>query len=182
MSILMMLALGSKRVPQTFTQTFTSNQTFKMPAGVSLLTSASGRGAAGSPGTPGSSGQNGYRQTTETTFFRRDGGPNDVVRSSGVIPGSPVPGNYCTERTISMSESVVYNFRRDCYYYEYAYIPGTGSDPTTGASATGFGKVFPGGYGGPASTTTFNNVAVTPNANYSVVVPSGGIITITWQV
>lgn len=54
------------------------------------------------------------------------------------------------------------------------------TEPSTGASTTGFGKDFPGGTGGPASPTTYNNVAVTPGASYSIIVPSGGSLTITY--
>lgn len=56
-----------------------------------------------------------------------------------------------------------------------------GTVSTTGASSTGFGKVFPGGTGGAATDTTFTNIAVTAGATYNVVVPPGGYITITWE-
>lgn len=59
-----------------------------------------------------------------------------------------------------------------------------GSD---GAASTGFGKTFPGGtynfstgIGGPYPTTNFSNVTVTPSTSYSVVVPSGGSISISY--
>ena len=39
---------------------------------------------------------------------------------------------------------------------------------------------FPGGDGGPAGTTTFTNVAVTPGTSYSIVVPSGGSVTLQY--
>lgn len=51
---------------------------------------------------------------------------------------------------------------------------------TTGADATGFSKTFPGGVGGAASSVTFNNVGVIANTHYSIVVPSGGQIQITY--
>ena len=175
---LMALALGRRR--QLVTKTFTANSTVPIPQGVSRLESIIGKGASGDPGTPGTPGQNGYRQTTETTLYRRDGGEPDVVRSSGLIPGSPVPENYCTERSVGIGESVVYNFRRDCYSYEYAFIPGTETSPTTGASATGFGQTFVGGYGGAATPREVKNVAVTPGGSYQVVVPAGGSITISY--
>jgi hypothetical protein len=57
---------------------------------------------------------------------------------------------------------------------------GTTTPATTGASATGFGKTFPGGTGGPATTTSFANVAVTGGSNYSIVVPAGGSLTISY--
>ena len=56
-----------------------------------------------------------------------------------------------------------------------------------GAASTGVGKTFPGGTydfptgtGGPAPTTTFTNVTVTPSSSYSIVVPSGGQIAISY--
>jgi hypothetical protein len=54
-----------------------------------------------------------------------------------------------------------------------------------GTAATGLGKTFPGGTyvapdGFPATTTTFTNVAVTPNTSYSIVVPSGGTVSISY--
>ena len=53
---------------------------------------------------------------------------------------------------------------------------------TNGLASTGFGYVFPGGDEGPAVPVTYNNVAVTPNTVYPLVVPSGGSITISYFV
>lgn len=50
------------------------------------------------------------------------------------------------------------------------------------ASATALGQTFPGGNGGPAGTTTFTNVAVTPGTSYSIVVPGGGLVTLQYFV
>lgn len=61
-----------------------------------------------------------------------------------------------------------------CTNLEYYTAPGTG------ASTTAFGYTFPGGTGGPASPTTYNNIPVTPGASYPIVVPSGGSLTITY--
>ena len=50
-----------------------------------------------------------------------------------------------------------------------------------GANTTGFGKTFAGGVsGGAATPVTYNNVAVTPGAAYTLVIPAGGSITITY--
>lgn len=58
-----------------------------------------------------------------------------------------------------------------------------------GASSTALGQTFPGGgYSGTypngtgtaATTTTFTNVAVTPGNSYSIVVPSGGTVTLQY--
>lgn len=58
---------------------------------------------------------------------------------------------------------------------------------SNGSAATGVGKTFPGGtydfatgIGGAAPTTNFSNVAVTPGASYSIVVPGGGSISISY--
>lgn len=78
-----------------------------------------------------------------------------------------------------MNGSTVYYASLTCftYYGGGAHYVG----PTTGASATAFGKVFPGGAGGPATAqTTFAGVPVTAGINYSVVVPPGGTLTITY--
>lgn len=56
-----------------------------------------------------------------------------------------------------------------------------------GSAATGLGKTFPGGtynfstgIGGAAPTTNFTNVTVTPSSSYSIVVPSGASISISY--
>jgi hypothetical protein len=49
-----------------------------------------------------------------------------------------------------------------------------------GSSSTGLGQTFPGGNGGPAPVTTFNNIAVTPGASYPIVVAPGGYVTIQY--
>jgi len=62
---------------------------------------------------------------------------------------------------------------------------------SAGTASTALGQTFPGGtytgaypnaVGNPAVTTTFNNVAVTPGASYSIVVPSGGQVNISYYV
>lgn len=68
--------------------------------------------------------------------------------------------------------------------YTAGYV--LGSD---GLSTTAFGRTFPGGTLSGSeptrttvapTTTNFTNVAVTPGASYSIVVPSGGSLTITY--
>jgi len=65
--------------------------------------------------------------------------------------------------------------------YNPVYLGGDGT------ASTGVGKTFPGGtydfptgIGGAAPTTTFTNVTVTPSSSYSIVVPSGGQIAISY--
>lgn len=50
----------------------------------------------------------------------------------------------------------------------------------TGASSTALGLTFPGGVGGPASTTTFTLVSVTPGTTYNINVADGGFITLVY--
>ena len=61
----------------------------------------------------------------------------------------------------------------------------------TGAAATALGQTFPGGsytgsypngVGNAAVTTTYTNIAVTPGTSYSIVVPSGGEVTLQYYV
>ena len=58
-----------------------------------------------------------------------------------------------------------------------------------GAASTALGRTFPGGsytgsypngVGNPAVTTTYTNIAVTPGTSYSIVVPSGGEVTLQY--
>lgn len=50
-----------------------------------------------------------------------------------------------------------------------------------GTASTGIGKTFPGGTsGGTAPTTSFANVAVTAGNSYTIVVPSGGSVSISY--
>lgn len=61
----------------------------------------------------------------------------------------------------------------------------------TGAASTALGQTFPGGsytgsypngVGNAAVTTTYTNIAVTPGTSYSIVVPSGGEVTLQYYV
>lgn len=91
----------------------------------------------------------------------------EVVGASAIADTSP---GWSSSGSISYGSDA---FARVGFsYYDYT--------PTTGASATAFGRTFPGGTGGPASPTNFTNVAVTEGASYPVVVPAGGSVTITY--
>lgn len=68
----------------------------------------------------------------------------------------------------------------DYGYFNIEYRQSYTIAATTGAAATAFGQTFPGGVGGPAASTTVNNIAITPGATYNIVVPSGGSLTITY--
>lgn len=167
--------MGAARRKQIITRTFTSNTTFVMPTGVTILTVASGKGAAGSPGNPGTTEK--YTRIVNTQY-RRDGG-TDV--QTGNVSGWPYgSAQYCENVYYTPEQSTVYYGVQTCYYPSTRTVGG--SSPTTGASASAFGKTFPGGTGGAATTTTYPNVAVNPGTSYSVIVPSGGLITITYEV
>jgi hypothetical protein len=53
-------------------------------------------------------------------------------------------------------------------FFQVQYTRQNVVNPTTGAATTGFGLTFPGGAGGASSTTSFSNVAVTPNQTYTI--------------
>jgi hypothetical protein len=184
MSMMMLAFFSQKKVyaPTTYTKTFTNNESFTVPAGVSLLDSIVGHGAAGTPAVPGDVE---FYTHVVNSLYRRTGGI-DYVESD--IPGWTGPGtgtgngsNYCDPPTnFTEAQSTVYWREVVCYYYQTRTV---GYKPaTTGANATGFGKVFPGGVGGPAADVTFSNVPVTAIASYPVTVPLGGSITITYKV
>lgn len=82
-------------------------------------------------------------------------------------------GNVATSGNI-VSSSLAGGVNR--WRFDYVYqVPGF-----LGASSTALGQTFPGGNGGPASVTTFNNIAVTPSASYPIVVAPGGFVTIQY--
>lgn len=173
--------LGHKRQQITLPP-FTANATWTAPITTSSIDSASGKGAAGTPGSPGMPDINGWQEAVQTFYQRRDGTGNDVTTSvlPPVFDGSPKPDNYTTG-FIETPDSTVYVGYTEIHTFGNATKPGNpGTPPTTGAGATAFGKTFPGGAGGPATTTTFSNIAITPGATYNIVVPSGGSITITY--
>jgi hypothetical protein len=167
------------------TQTYSANATWTAPLTTSSIDTASGKGAAGTPG------QAAYDDPSTTNnvkleqyYYRRiDGGPDDTstIKYNNAWSGTQ-PDN--TSETGPISDGVHYEVTLITTYFVET-TPGAHHDaipPTTGASTTAFGKTFPGGTGGAASTTTFSNIAVTPGGSYSIVVPSGGLITFTyWQ-
>lgn len=173
--------LGHRR--QQVSQTFTANATWTAPVTTSSIDNASGKGAAGTPGTPDTGGRTGWYRLTITNYHRRDGSGTDQTSSSSApVYGSPMPASYCDPQVFyTTSQSTVYDSSDTCYeYLSYTEPTTPGTPATTGASSTAFGKTFPGGTGGAATTTTFTNIAITPGASYSIVVPSGGSITITY--
>lgn len=182
----MMLVHSSKAVvtpPTNYTKTFTQNSNFVIPPGVSALDSIYGHGAPGSPATAGNIV---YYMDTITTYTRRDGGPSyvDSSRTYGATGSDycdPVMP-YCDPNTDPNCTvgSTIYSQYQKCYRFGQQDVGG-GSPATTGASANGFGKVFYGGVGGTASDSSYTNVPVTAGVSYSLTVPSGASITITYK-
>lgn len=175
---------GRRRVQVT--RTFTSNATWTAPTTTSRIDSASGYGAAGQPGDPGTPSTTTTKQVTHNykVYIRRDGSGSDFT-DQGYTDGWPPGGTayYDNHQTFSESDSTVYSGAEDYHDPETQTVttPGTpATSPTTGAATTAFGKTFPGGTGGPGSATTASNVAVTPGASYSIVVPAGGSLTIIY--
>lgn len=180
--------LGGVRVKHT--QTFTANATFTVPVAVGSM-DITGKGQDGTPGVPAYDEPpiTRYRQFTLTqyTYRRADGGP-DVFSSNTVYGGlfdfpSGPPDPVSTSETSPMTGTYTSVTKFTLSGYQAESVPGPHHDAeaaTTGASASAFGKTFPGGVGGPATTVTYNNVPVTRGATYNIVVPAGGSITITY--
>lgn len=164
-------ALAFSRRAQLVTVAFDKNGTLVVPAGVSSV-SVSGYGARGTDGFSGTVSR--YRRTqvihryVDYVYRRTD---TDLGYGFGSMPGS-----YCEpEIIISPGNSV-----QECMIYSDASYT-ENRPPTTGASATGLGKTFPGSYGNTApALTSFTNVPVTGGASYNIVVPAGGLITVTY--
>lgn len=104
----------------------------------------------------------------ESKYFKIGSGSNQSnfsVPSSGTITYANTPASTGNVRV----------------GFNPVYLGGNGS------AATGVGKTFPGGtydfatgIGGSAPTTNFSNVAVTPGSSYSIVVPGGAQISISY--
>jgi hypothetical protein len=172
MSAVMMLLLACGGA-QLKTVTFNSNATCIAPSTTTRLESMSGYGAAGQPESPGDWG---YDVTIVTKYYK-NGVLQSTVTSSDTVYYESAPADYCNGSQNSNGES-----SETCYYHSSF---DNSSPATTGASTrmtgpSGFSRTFPGGTGGPASVTTFSNVTVNPNGSYSVVVPAGGSLTITY--
>lgn len=180
MSILLALAAcGGGGAPTTKTYTNTNNgQSVTIPAGVSNLVLVSGQGAAG---TPESMEYNQIYSDKVTIYNRRNDAGGFVTTLDGgtTYAFGPTPQDYCTPESNYTGSGGVVNQTWECH--DFTDHSGYSTTPaTTGAAATGFGKTFPGGVGGPATNTTFENVAVTPGQAHPLNIPAGASITITY--
>ncbi|WP_371763383.1 hypothetical protein [Massilia sp.] len=155
------------------TQTFTGNATWTAPTTTNRA-DASGYGARGTS-SPITVVQQ-YTLRTYNHVVHSDGSSsNSTLGNYGPYSGA-APGDYCdplSDPDISGNRSQI------CYdYTDTSYTTG---GTTTGASATAFGKTFPGSTGNVApTTTTFSDIPITPGATYNIVVPAGGTLTITY--
>lgn len=176
MSVMLMLAACGGGQALT-TKTYTTSQAVVIPAGVSNLVLVSGQGAAGTPS--GTQYVALYSRNTKTYNVRNDIGGQVVVGDQGTdFFYGATPADYCDPATEYMQNGVK-NVTQTCYFFKDASYYDT-TPATTGAAATGFGKTFPGGVGGPASAQSFSDVAVVAGQSYNIVVPAGGSITISY--
>lgn len=107
----------------------------------------------------------GYWQPYSNSIDDYSGYTIDSVGSIVVAVGSP-----------STTGTITYGAGFNAWNFEVVLIvPGF-----LGASSTAISQTFPGGNGGPAPVTTFNNIAVTPGASYPIVVAPGGYVTIQY--
>lgn len=192
------------------TVTFNSSTTWVAPPGVTLLTTASGYGAAGTASnvitldyamitvtfrTDASTGAGNFDWTTESNYvdgvvadMNADGAASWTQYFIDVWPD----GTNTITSTHPVSDSG--NIAGSAYRTGPASGPATQTDRidmyvsydaggTSGAVSTAFSLSFPGGT--PAvptpSATTYNNVAVVPGTSYPIVVASGGAVTITFR-
>jgi hypothetical protein len=171
------VAMSSRR---PMSQKFTSNATVTFPAGTVQvdMTGNGGRGV---------NAKNVYRQQykRDVTYYgkRRSDGATvvDFQQFDQEVSG-PMPATtaYCDAPVPTGSQSE-YSSTQACYtnFRDTSYNDVTPA--TTGASATGIGKTFPGSTGDVTPTpTSFANVPVTALSPYNLVIPSGGSITINY--
>lgn len=171
-------ATMSSRRPMS--QTFTANSTVTLPAGTTQV-DMTGYGARGV------NAKTVYRQQ-----YKRDVTYYGKRRSDGVVVVDfqqfdqevsgpmPVTTAYCDAPVATGSQSE-YSSTQACYsnFRDTSYNDVTPA--TTGASATGIGKTFPGSTGNVQQTPVgFSNVPVTAGTPYNLVIPSGGSITINY--
>lgn len=161
-------ALAFSRRAQLVPVVFDKNGTLVVPAGVSSV----GISGYGARGRDASTSDRWRIQETTTRYFASGGAQVEVntTRYSSVSAG-----NYCDPRVTLPNGDQLQNCTISTRDGEY------NSPATTGASATGLGKTFPGSYGNTTpAVTTFPSVPVTGGASYNIVVPAGGLITVTY--
>lgn len=182
MSVMLLLAAcGGDQKPVT--KTYTSSQTITIPAGVSNLTLLTGQGGTGSPSSD--SYVEMYSQYTETYNQRNDaGGFITTSRSETTYHYGSTPSNYCGPTTPYVGQGGVTNYTQTCYFFADASYwnttPATTGGTTEMTGPNGFNRSWVGGTGGPATSSTVENVAVVAGGQYTLSIPSGGSITISY--
>lgn len=196
-----MMALAARK-PTLVTRTFTSSTTWTTPFGVSNLASVTGRGGSTtnaavvsvavtySPtgsGVPGSSatwanfqsvkdsnqsamsagGSCTIQQSYATVYA--DGTNNGVTvyptTLTGVVAGS---ASTVTSGGWASSGPVTSSGEADINYQQY------------GTATSGFGLSYAGSTGSGAEVRTDSNIAITENTAYTLTIPVGGSITVTY--
>lgn len=157
------------------TETFASSRTWVAPLTTSKIESMTGEGADGTTTTDY------YIESYVYYQYRRDGGPvlytsdPEYTGRSVSTAGAVAPDGFCLAYE-SGEWGILGNERATCYTFNK-----TGETiSTTGASTTGFGQTFAGGIGVTATPSTVTNVTITAGASYSLVIPSGGSLSITY--
>lgn len=170
-------ATMSSRRPVSITRTANSTVTF--PAGTTQV-DMTGFGARGANATTSRIQQ----YTRDITYYgvrKSDGATVVDFQQFGVTAQGPKPQfAYCDAPSPTGVQSE-YSSTQACYsnFVDTSYDFTTPA--TTGASATGLSRTFPGSTGNVAQTATqFSNVPVTAETPYNLVIPSGGSITINY--
>lgn len=129
----------------------------------------------GGSGTPYQTGAAYYTYTYSVVYYDANGGISGSGGNGTETFGGygPAPPNSCSTSTNGDGTS-----EHTCYEYYQRYesdIPAS-----NGQDATYFGEAFPGGVGAVATPYTITNTPIQPGAAYSVFVPSGGTLTISY--
>lgn len=129
---------------------------------------------------------NGGRVGTDDTFSSGNwttsgtGSGTNLVRGSVAIYYNNAP----TSGTITYADVNTIKTNTGQYpllqYNWTVYVYGSAGGDSTALGYTFAGGAYSGGTGYPATPATYNNVSVTPGASYSVVVPSGGQVQISY--
>lgn len=160
------------------TVVFTTSQSWTVPSGVNLLLTEYGHGQNGTADTTYSIEY--YYTHYITRFYRRsDGGAEDVDGGTGGPTYGTTPPDYLGP-FVATPDSTVYSGYNQIREYTQGFDTG-GTPGTTGADASAFGNTFPGGVEVAATPLSFSNVAVTPSTGYTIIVPAGASITITYM-
>jgi hypothetical protein len=117
-------------------------------------------------------------RTVTGTYYIRDIWPDNTLstRITLLYPGTQVDGSATVSALGSGATSGPITYAGGFGGWQVRIT--TYIDPTTGADTTGFGQIWPGGVGGPATTTTINNIAVTPGSTYGIY--NNGSLVITY--